>query len=244
MSAGADGVELDVQLSRDGIVVVHHDFRLNPGYARVRGGDWLEGPGPRVKDLTVEELYEYNIGLARPGSSYALEHPFLVDADGEGIPTLETAVRISKIYPRFKMLVELKCDTSADSADPITLADAAYDVIASADFLPNTIFVGFDWRALVRIRARDPGAACWFTTDKLSDDARAVIDIIAAAGGEGWFPNYPDATPENVAYARAKKLKVGAWTVNQREDMQLLSDLDAICTDRPDLLSTLHGRAE
>ena len=63
-----------------------------------------------------------------------------------------------------------------------------------------------------------------------------MIDIIAAAGGQGWFPNFPDATPGNVAYARAKGLKVGAWTVNRREDMQRLSDLDAICTDRPDLL--------
>jgi glycerophosphoryl diester phosphodiesterase len=239
MSVGADGVELDVQLSRDGIVVIHHDFRLNPGYTRLRDGDWLEDPGPRIKDLTVEELHQYNIGLPRPGSSYAREHPLLLDANGEGIPTLETAVRISKIYSRFEMMVELKCDNSADSSDPIALADAAYDVVAAADFLPHTIFVGFDWRALVRIRARDPGAACWFTTDKLSGDARPVIDIVAAAGGQGWFPNFPDATPENVAYAGAKGLKVGAWTVNRRDDMQRLSDLDAICTDRPDLLQQI-----
>jgi glycerophosphoryl diester phosphodiesterase len=104
------------------------------------------------------------------------------------------------------------------------------------------IFVGFEWRALVRIRARDPGAACWFTTDKLSGDARPVIDIIAAAGGEGWFPNFPDAIPENIAYARAKNLKVGAWTVNRRDDMQRLSNLDAICTDRPDLLQAFEQR--
>ena len=31
MARGCDGAELDVQLSADGVVVVHHDFRLNPG---------------------------------------------------------------------------------------------------------------------------------------------------------------------------------------------------------------------
>src|SRR4051794_13707627 len=84
MSLGADGVELDVQLSRDGIVVVHHDYRLNPGYTRLRGGDWLEGVAPRIKDLTLEELWNYNIGLPRPGSGYAHNHALLKDADGEG----------------------------------------------------------------------------------------------------------------------------------------------------------------
>ena len=240
MLSGADGVELDVQLSRDGVVVIHHDYRLNPGYTRLRGGDWLDGAGPRIKDLTVDELHRYNIGLPRPGSVYAREHPLLEDADGEGIPTLETAVRISKINPRFQMMVELKCNASDDSADPVLLAEAAYEVIEKADFLQSTIFVGFDWRALVPLVAR--GAQCWFTTDKLSGDVRPVIDMIAQAGGQGWFPNFPDATPENVAHARERGLKVGAWTVNDPADMRRLMDLDAICTDRPDLLSPLHGR--
>jgi glycerophosphoryl diester phosphodiesterase len=239
MGAGADGVELDVQLSRDGVVVIHHDFRLNPGYARLRAGNWLEGLGPRIKDLTVAELHEYNIGLPRPGSVYAQDHPLLVDADGEGIPTLETAVRICKTFPRFEMMVELKCDSSADSPDPVALADAAYDVVAAAEFLPSTIFVGFDWRALARIRQRDPGAACWFTTDRLSGDARPVIDAIAAADGQGWFPNFRDVTPETTAHAKAAGLKVGAWTVNAPADMRRLMALDAICTDRPDLLAGL-----
>jgi glycerophosphoryl diester phosphodiesterase len=69
-----------------------------------------------------------------------------------------------------------------------------------------------------------------------------VIDAIARIGGQGWFPNFADATPENVTYARAKGLKVGAWTVNDPADMRRLMDLDAICTDRPDLLISLHGR--
>ena len=238
-SLGVDGAELDVQLSADGVVVIHHDFRLNSGYARVRGDDWVEGLGPRIKDLSLEELWRYNIGLPRPGSAYARAHPVLKDADGEGIPTLEALVRITKIYPSpMRLFVELKCDTSEDSADPVVLADAAYNVITAADFLDNVIFVGFDWRALVRIRER--GGACWFTTDKLQGDARPVIEKIVAAGGQGWFPNFPDATPDNVAYARERGLKVGAWTVNDPADMQRLVGLDAICTDRPDLLQAFE----
>ena len=236
MARGCDGAELDVQLARDGAVVVHHDFRLMKHVAR-KDGAWLTAPGPRIKDLTLEELRQFDVGMARPGSDYALGHPLLNPMNAI-VPTLNEVVRL--VQPsarRFQLFVELKCDTGEDSADPQVLADAAFDVIRQADFL-HSVFVGFDWRALMPLVKR--GAACWFTTHRLHRDARPVIDRIAEAGAQGWFPDFPDATLQNVAYARECGLKVGAWTVNRRGDMERLKDLDAICTDRPDLLQALE----
>ena len=236
LARGSDGVELDVQLTRDGAVVVHHDFRLMKDVAR-EGGAWLTEPGRRIKDLTLAELRQFDVGAARPGSDYALKHA-LLKAMNAPVPTLEEVVALAKSAGRpFLLFMELKCDASEDSADPEILADAALDVIRRADFLESVIFVGFDWRALMRVRERSASAACWFTTDRLRGDALPVIDMIAGAGAQGWFPNVPDATPENVAYARQRRLKIGAWTVNRRDDMERLKDLDAICTDRPDLLA-------
>ena len=241
LARGCDGVELDVQLARDGAVVVHHDFRLMQDVAR-KGGAWLTEPGPRIKDLTLAELRQFDVGTARPGSSYALGHPLLRPMNAP-VPTLEEVVALAAhAGRRFLLFVELKCNAGEDSADPQVLADATYDVVQRAGFLENVIFVGFDWRALMRIRERAPEAACWFTTDRLAGDARPVIDMIASAGAQGWFPHFADAAPENVAYAREHRLKLGAWTVNRRDDMARLKDLDAICTDRPDILSSLHGR--
>ena len=235
LARGGDGIELDVQLTRDGVAVVHHDDRLMANVAR-KDGIWLDEPGPRIGDLTWDKLQAFDVGTPRPGSAYALAHPLLRPMDAK-VPRLDAVVDMAKSAGRrFLLFAELKC---ADGANPQALADGAYEVIAARDFLDDVVFVGFDWRALIRIRARDPGAACWFTTDKLEGDARPVIDIIAAAGGEGWFPSIPDATPENVAYARGKGLKVGAWTVNDPAQMRRLKDLDALCTDRPDLLAGL-----
>ena len=232
---GCDGAELDVQLSRDGVAVVHHDFRLMQDLAR-RDGTWLDAPGPRIKDLTLAELRQFDVGRPRPGGGYAAKHPDLRPVDGETVPTLAEVVALAT--PPFRLLVELKCDLSADSADPVALADAAYNVCKP--MLDRTIFVGFDWRALARIRELD--GACWFTTDKLRGDARPVIDLIATSGGQGWFPSFTDATPDNVAYARTRRLKVGAWTVNDPADMARLANLDALCTDRPDILEALEQR--
>lgn len=238
IARGADGAELDVQLSRDGVAVVHHDFRLKAGLAR-RDGAWLAAPGPRIKDMTFAELQAFDVGMPAPGSDYAAAHPLLRGMDGARIPALaDIAALAGAARKPFTLFVELKCDMSDDSADPDALADAAYDVIAQASIA--VVFVGFDWRGLARIRRRAPDAKIWFTTDKLTGDAHGVIDGIAAAGAEGWFPNYPDATAENIAYARARGLKLGAWTVNDVTAMRRLTDLDAICTDRPDLLQSLE----
>ena len=54
-----------------------------------------------------------------------------------------------------------------------------------------------------------------------------VIRAIAVAGGQGWFPNFLDATPENIASVKGAGMKIGAWTVNETADMRRLMDLDA-----------------
>ena len=47
VALGIDGIEIDVLLSADGHVVVHHDFRLNQSMTRLAGA-WLTTPGPLV----------------------------------------------------------------------------------------------------------------------------------------------------------------------------------------------------
>lgn len=238
VALGADGAELDVQLSADGVVVVHHDWHLDPGLTR-KDGVWLKGETLRIKDLSFTELQGFDLGRADPASEYAKAHPLLVPQDGALIPSLKDVAALPR---SFLLMVELKSSTDPASADPIALADAALTVMK--DQLSRTIFVGFDWRGLVRIKAEAKEARCWFTTDELKGDARMVLDIIKASGGDGWFPRYQDATLEMVNAARARSLQVGAWTVNEPDEMKRLIalQLDAICTDRPDLLNTLLER--
>jgi glycerophosphoryl diester phosphodiesterase len=237
LARGCDGAELDVQLTCDGVVVVHHDDRLMADVAYEKGV-WLESPGPRIKDLSLEDLRQFEVGSARPGSDYALCHPLLKPLKAV-VPTLEEVVALAAgAGRRFLLFVELKSG-GADGAAPEALADAAFEVIKAEAFLENVVFVGFDWRALARIRQRAPTAQCWFTTDRLEGKAQAAIDIIVGAGGQGWFANQADAVAANIGYARSRGLNVGAWTVNRPDDMRRLMDLDAICTDRPDLLAAL-----
>src|SRR5690242_244398 len=107
LGRGCDGVELDVQLTADGVAVVHHDDRLMADVAR-ENGQWLDRPGPRIGDLTWDGLQVFDIGMSRPGSAYALAHP-LVKPVAAKIPRLGEVVDLAKSADRrFLPLVELK----------------------------------------------------------------------------------------------------------------------------------------
>ncbi|MDE2135630.1 MAG: glycerophosphodiester phosphodiesterase [Alphaproteobacteria bacterium] len=281
VAKGCDGAELDVQLSRDGEVVVFHDYRLKPDICRDEGR-WLSPPTPRLKDLSLAELRRYDVGRADPQSAYARAHPGVAWQDGECIPTLDEVVAVAKTAPApFRLFVELKtCFSDRDaSALPEDLAERAVAVLTAHGYLDRTIFVGFDWPGLLHAKKIAPSAQCWFTTlpqswfrdgvpppedDPPSEAALqmlrywaregispwaggfdavkhggSIVAAIRAAGGDGWFPARTDIDAQTVAEARGLGLKVGAWTVNDPAEMRALATrgLDAICTDRPDLLA-------
>src|SRR5512135_2177267 len=276
VARGCDGAELDVQLSKDGEVVVFHDFKLKPEICRLNG-KWIEKPTPLIKDLTLAELRAYDIGRHNPASAYAKARPHSMPIDGEKIPTLAEVLEVTaEVNKPFVLQVELKTsffDRSV-SSDPAALAEASVAVLRKANYLDRTIFVGFDWAGLLHVKKIAPDVECWFTTAELDflRDPPAPSDTptktmmrhwaetgtspwaagfdpikydgsiqkaILAAGGDGWFPYFRDATDEAVAEAKSLGLKVGAWTVNEPSDMRALiaRGLDGICTDRPDLLA-------
>jgi glycerophosphoryl diester phosphodiesterase len=234
------GAELDVQLSADGVAIVYHDPRLTDGTRK--DGIWLSDTRPRVKDLTLAELKTFDIGRPAPGSQYAHDHPHARFVDGLTIPTLAEVVELASQSPQaFLLLVELKSDESAAINELTELADTAADVVEKAGFMESVIFVGFDWRMLARVKQRHLRAHIWCTTAEPVVGCDSLFRMINEQGGEGWFPHFSQLTSEAAMLARQNGLKLGAWTVNEEEEMRRLNKLcvDAICTDRPDILEII-----
>src|ERR671939_1482007 len=56
LAIGVSTLELDLGLTKDGVVVVHHDARLNPDTTRGPDGQFLTEVGPAIHALTLAEI--------------------------------------------------------------------------------------------------------------------------------------------------------------------------------------------
>lgn len=253
---GVDGIEVDVHLSKDGEVVVYHDFRLNR-YLTREGGDWLPETGAAVKDLTLQQLRSYDIGRIKPDTPAAAKHPNQVPSDGEPIPTLrEIAARMHQSDAKdMTLLVEMKTLPSLPdlSSDPIAMTDASLKVCEEEGILDRTRMISFDWRGLRHVQARNPDIETVYLTGRRefteeSDDeltagfnpsrfANSIVNAIEAAGGKYWGPSFRQLTTDDVLQAHSKGLELSVWTVNTAEDLRRMAymNIDYVTTDRPDL---------
>ena len=219
MALGSDGLEIDVQLSADGIPVVIHDHTLDRTTDR-------SGP---VSALTAAEL-------ARVDAGYRFEidgkHPFR--GQGIGVPLLDEV--LAKHQTR--VIIEMK------GGQP-ELARAVAASIRKADALDRICVGSFYQGSIDAIRAASPA----IVTSASQEEARWTLHRswvrwpwISAQ------PYFAFQVPEHAGRMRVVSRafvrqvhKQGhvlqVWVVNEREDIRRLLDwgVDGIISDRPDI---------
>ena len=226
-AAGADGLEFDVHLSADGVVVVCHDGTLDRTTNAV---------GP-VHMQTAAELARVDAGHR----CVAARGAFPVRGLGIGIPTLQ---EVLKRYPEMFLIIEMKDDTPEMGravADAVRAADAAYRVCAA----------GYGQQALDAARAALPEMA----TSASYPEARLAVYRSLARWPVRKARYQAFQVPETAGilrivsprfvrdvHAAAQRLQV--WTVDEEHDMKRLLDwgVDGLISNRPDL--AVRVRAE
>jgi glycerophosphoryl diester phosphodiesterase len=270
LGIGVDTLELDVGLTRDGVVVVGHDPRLRGEVARGPDGAWITDPGPTIIALSFPELLRYDVGRLRPGTLYAAQFPDQVPVDGTRMPRLEDVFALARRAgnERVRFNVEIKTDPREPdlTADPERFADAVIAVVRGSGTTGRTTIQSFDWRSLRRVqeKARDIETACltvqqededtieagrkgpkaWLAGLDVDDFGGSVPRLVQAFGSSVWSPHFADVTEGLLAEAHGRKLSVVVWTVNREADMERMIDLgvDGIITDRPDVLRLAMSR--
>ncbi len=266
MRHGATTLELDVAVTRDGVVVIHHDLALNPEITRGPDGRWIEKPSVPIRQMDWAELQTYDVGRIRPGSRTATQHPFQTPIDGTRIPRLsdlfELVARSGQDRMRFAIETKLNPTLPEATLAPEPFARALLDEIRKAGVLDRVQILSFDWRTLQAVQRLAPGVPTVYLTaqqrwlDNVGADAAgpspwtagfshrehgSVPRLIKAAGGAVWSVHHADLRPEALAEAHRLGLKVLVWTINDTPTMARFLDLgvDGIVTDRPDLLRAL-----
>ncbi|HEV3007483.1 MAG TPA: glycerophosphodiester phosphodiesterase [Burkholderiales bacterium] len=232
LALGVDTLELDVGVTRDGVVVIHHDRRLNPDLARAPDGKWISAPTPTIHSLSYAELQRYDVGRIRPGSEYARRFPHQKPLDGTRIPRLDELFARAGSQVRFNIETKLVAQAPEETLAPEPFARALIAEVRKAGVAARTTIQSFDWRALKVVEREAPEIATAYLTSGKSSDPAALRD----AGARVWSPDFRDLDPGKIAAARAAGLRIVAWTVNEPADIARVLEMkvDGIISDYPD----------
>jgi|SRR5262245_40273891 len=219
IATGADGLELDVHLSADGIPVVHHDDTL---------GRTTDGAGPVAARTAAD--------LARVDAAYhfAVDGRFAFRGQGIGIPSLREVLRR---YPDARVIVEMKVDDRA-------LGEAVVREVRAADAVDRVCAAGYGARAVRAVRAAEPALATSATRSEVQRALRRTWMRWPVRRVDYHGYQVPEVagsirivSPRFVRYAHEATLNVQVWTVDTEADMHRMLGwgVDGLISNRPDL---------
>lgn len=241
---GTDWVDTDIVMTKDGEIVVSHDLVLNPDIVKDAKGKFLvENPDKyTVKNLTLRELQEFDVGGVNPKSQYAGYFPDQITVPGARIPTLREVIRyVNKTSDKkVNFQIEMKTDPAHPelSPDPKIFAEALYKILKEENILDRAEIQAFDYRCLYELQKldsriktsyltardneegnvknffhKDPKIAGLWTGGKLVKDyGNSIPKMIKALGGSVWSVEDAQLTKKNLDEAKKLGLKVVVWT--------------------------------
>lgn len=204
----ADGVELDVQLTRDGEIVVIHDETIE----RVSNGQGY------VKDYTLKELKKMSFNKVHP------------EFEKAKIPTLKEVLEL--LGPTgLTVNIELKTGIVRYKG----IEEKVLKLVGKMGMEERVIYSSFHHPSLVKIKKLDEDAK---TGILYSDGWVQVPSYAAKLGVDAIHPAiWHMRSKKLLEKAHKKGLAVHVWTVDDKEMMAKLEEqnVDAIITNRPDV---------
>jgi glycerophosphoryl diester phosphodiesterase len=223
IALGADALEFDLHLTRDDVVVVIHDPTLDRT---------TTASGP-VRDRTLAELRSARL-TSRDGR-----------VTDERVPTLTELLDLARAGS-IELLPEIK--VGVDGQPYPGMEEKVLDLIRTHDMLARVTIQAFHPATIRRLLALQPGIRTMYLASRrqLEAERASGADAVRRARDAGATDlgiefRVIDATV--VAAARAAKIRLSAWTVNEEPDIRRMLDLgvDVIMSDRPDLALKVGG---
>jgi glycerophosphoryl diester phosphodiesterase len=249
LALGVSAIEMDAALPAEGVVVLSHDPTLDPSLTRGPDGNWIDAPGPWLRDLDAATVRGFDVGRIRPGTARASAFPAQQAMEGVRLPRLDEVVSLD---PDVMLAIELKTfpDHPERTPPPEALADAVLAVLDQAGATARARILSFDWRGLRYLRRLRPelslgylteaetlaAARLWWDGPAPEDFDGSVPRAVAAEGGTVWGPDLATLTRPEAEEAQSLGVLVNPWTVNEPEDIRRMIDwgIGALTTDYPD----------
>lgn len=205
---GADGIELDIQMTKDGEIVVIHDETIK----RTSNGKGY------VKELTLYELKQYDF-------SYGF-----IFYRGQKIPTLREVLELVLETP---VVINIELKNSIIRYEG--MEEKVLELVEEMGLKDRVIYSSFNHESLCQIKKIDAHAktGLLYSEEWLGvAEYGKIIDVYALHPAGHLLRE-----AELIKDARAKGLALHVWTIDKRKDMHQLIKIgvDAIITNRPDI---------
>jgi glycerophosphoryl diester phosphodiesterase len=240
LEQGADYIEIDLQMTADGVLVAMHDDTLD------RTADAPEGvPEEYCSGPVIERTLE-QIKMCDVGSWFNEAYPEYASDEYVGlqIPTLE------EIFQRYGKSVNYYIETKNPEAAPgmeeeLLRLMEEYDLIKPAAKRWQVLIQSFSAESLLKIHALEPSLPLiqLFSDTETSESIQASLaEVSTYAVGIG--PSKTDVDAALVEAAHALCLDVHPYTVNETAEMEALIavGVDGMFTNFPDRLEELLGK--
>ncbi len=214
VACGCDGIELDVQLSKDGEVIIMHDENLKRTTGRVG----------LVKDYTLDELKRFDASCGFEGT-----------LDFNPIPTLREYFEFASDK---NIITNIELKNSVISYEG--LEEKVIALVQEYGLTERVICSSFNHHSIVRCKALLPRMHCGFLSSCWQLEAGAYS---MKYGMDTFNPRYNFLTEDNIQELHDHQVAVCTWTVNDEGEMRRLASkgIYAIITNCPDILKqVLH----
>ena len=222
IAQGVDVLELDMGITKDGVVVVSHDSILRAPVCT--------GPKEQavIYESTLAELRQWDCGATR-NPQFARQQP----VPGTRIPTLDDVFDLaSKGTFRFNIETKIEVAHPEWTPSPEEFVRRVLAVIRKHHLEKRVILQSFDFRTLHQMKKQAPEIEL---SALYSGKPKSFVEIAKEGGAPIISPEYKLVTPEQVQAAHAAGVKVVPWTANQPADWDKLitAGVDAIISDDP-----------
>ncbi len=218
IDAGATGLELDLLITADHQIVIHHDFSLNPDLCTADNGSELTET-PLIYSLPLSFLKTLDCGRKTDPRF-----------KGVRIPTLRELFDLCGSRPDILLNLELKCEPLLT---PLPELFARLVLKETALSSSPILYSSFNAEVLSALRKIKPDARLLFLFGSENLPLARVLETARALNVEALGPDESLLTPESME--QLKPLRVIPWTVNDPARWRQLIDLgvSGIITDTP-----------
>lgn len=170
---GATSIECDMQLTKDGQIVMSHNPILNSDITRDENGNYIENNKYDIRLMTVDELKKFDVGVMDPncGEYYDLHGKTQFTYDAK-IPTLEELMQLIQSYGDKNIVLNIETKSYPDpasagyknNADPKKFVEVFNNIVKKYDMEDRVVLQSFDWQTLIEMKKLNPNistSALW-----------------------------------------------------------------------------------